>query len=93
MCSMRRVVVVAPLYKERLDELELLAYSHNAEILKRYDIVGVYPEGMDLSFYRQLDLDVSFHAFGRRDFASVRRYNRLLISPRFYSAFSNIIST
>lgn len=83
-----RAVVIVPLYKAELRGEEEASFVHNAEVLKHHDIVAVYPEGLDVSYYGCIAPDVKYRAFGANDFSSVKRYNRLLISPRFYKSFA-----
>jgi hypothetical protein len=56
--------------------------------LRNYDVVAVHPEGLDLSFYRLLDVDVKFCEFNSKYFDGIRGYNRMMIAPWFYKAFS-----
>lgn len=84
----KRAVVVVPVYKPELSEHEAASFVHNARVLHKHDVVAIYPEGLDLSFYQVIAPEVQYRAFGKDDFASVERYNRLMTSPRFYEAFS-----
>ena len=84
----KKAVVVVPVYKTELDEAETASFIHNADVLKNHDIVVVYPDGLNLSFYKQIAPGVTYRAFRADDFSSVARYNRLLTSSRFYKAFS-----
>jgi hypothetical protein len=88
MIVMKKVVVVIPIYKVTLDELETRSFLNNVEVLKKYDVTVIYPAGLDLSFYTEIAPDIHYRAFGKNDFSSIRSYNRLLISPRFYRAFA-----
>jgi len=85
---MKQVVIVVPIYKPTLCDLERAGFQHNAEILKNYDMVAVYPEGMDVSFYKRLAPSIRFQSFPLKYFNGVRGYNRLMIAPFFYQAFS-----
>lgn len=84
-----KAVVVVPLYKETLSDLERKSFLHNMDVLSGQDVTAIYPRNMDLSFYRSIAPQLHYVAFGQHDFASVMRYNRLLISPRFYEAFAS----
>lgn len=85
---MNKVVVIIPLYKPQLDDFETLSFLHNVNILKLHRIIAVCPKGLDVSFYKSIAPEVSYCEFKERDFSSVKKYNRLLISPRFYKQFS-----
>lgn len=84
----KEAVVVVPVYKSRLNDDEAASFVHNANVLKNHDVVAVYPEGLDMSFYKDIAPMVRVKAFRKDDFDSVKRYNRLMTSVRFYQAFS-----
>jgi hypothetical protein len=86
--SRKQAVVVVPVYKTKLEGLEFASFVNNAQVLKSHDVVVIHPAGLDLSFYKQLDLDLKYHAFRKDDFANVRKYCSLVTHSRFYRAFS-----
>ncbi len=84
---MKKVVVVIPLYKPVLDRLEGAGFEHNIKMLSGHEIVAVYPEGMDLSFYINLVADIEYKPLRLGWFKGIRGYNRMMISPAFYDIF------
>jgi hypothetical protein len=85
---MKKVVVIIPIYKPELNDLETLSFCNNVKVLALYDIVAIHPEGLDLSFYEKLAPDLGFKSFAPNFFEGLRGYNRLMIAPWFYKAFS-----
>lgn len=86
--SRKKAVVVVPVYKTELDDVETASLINNAAVLKNHDVVVVYSEGLDVSFYKRIVPALKYQAFRKSDFSSVKHYDRLLISPRFYRAFA-----
>lgn len=84
---MKKVVIIIPLYKPHLNEYEIISVSQTCNVLNRYPIVIVHPEGMDTSTLSSLFKNVSFHAFPEEYFAGIMGYNRLMLSTDFYEAF------
>lgn len=85
---MKSAVVVIPVYKPELNEFEEASFRHNADVLKNHDTVVVHPEGLDLTIYKSLAPNVVFKAFAPKYFNGIRGYNRMMIAPWFYRAFS-----
>lgn len=89
--SNTKVKVVVPIYKEHLSERELLSLRNNAEVLARYPMVLLAPEGLNveptLSLFPQMVLQrVSTEWLGANGIAG---YNRMMLSKDFYSLFSD----
>jgi protein O-GlcNAc transferase len=82
------VVVVVPIYKPVLDAMEQFSLDHSLAQLAGRRKVFVGPQGMDLTHYRERYADVEFAGFDAAFFASIRGYNRLLMSPAFYQRFA-----
>jgi len=81
------VVVVVPIYKATLNPLEEVSLKQCKNILGNYDIVIVAPEGLDISFYRELYPYFSFLFLSKHHFESTISYSNLLLSSFFYENF------
>lgn len=80
------VVIVIPVYQDRLDWYEQISLARCFEVLGHDPIVFLAPEGRPLDFgaaYR----DVPRVTFPARYFTDVMGYNALLLSPAFYERF------
>jgi len=87
---MHKTIVLVPIYKERLDSLEQYSLDHSLAVLGgRHPVLFIGPEGLDLSGYQGRYPGLQYQAFPRECFASIPGYNRLLLSPAFYSRFLN----
>ena len=47
---MKKVVVVIPIYKEKLNDLEKISLAQVFDVLGAYDIYFVAPEGLDYDY-------------------------------------------
>ena len=84
--SSTKVAVVIPTYKEELDELEKISLAQARKILVNYPFVMVAPEGKNFSYFAPSDMVVQFPP---QFFQSVKTYNQLMMSPKFYEAFTD----
>lgn len=86
------VAVVVPLYKPQLSPEERASLRQTVEVLGKYPIVGLVPEGLDCSAilreFPSLDrLRVSDEWLGRKN--GIAGYNRMMLSAAFYDLFRN----
>ena len=81
---MKKVVVVIPIYKEKLNDLEKISLAQVFDVLGAYDIYFVAPEGLDYD-YRG---DAKEKTFPKKFFESVSSYNEFMLCADFYEAFS-----
>lgn len=88
-----KCVVVIPVYKERPDEEELRAFTHNVGVLRHHPIVLVTHPGCSTALYeekaREVEAAIQREDFDNCYFGSVKAYNALCLSPAFYERFSN----
>lgn len=84
----KQVVVLVPLYKSSLDELEKYSLDHSLTALEGRPVFFIGPKGLDRSFYSEHYATVPFHPFDPPCFESVQEYNRLLLNPSFYEGYS-----
>ncbi|MBR5885367.1 MAG: hypothetical protein IKY93_01800 [Alistipes sp.] len=86
-----KVKVVVPIYKKRLGDRELRSFLNNAEVLARYPMVPLAPEGLDISATTQLApqaevMRVSKNWLGEKGIAG---YNDMMMSKSFYQLFED----
>lgn len=82
------IVIVVPIYRGDLRELELISFMQLINTLNKYDIYIVAPENIRLpDEVRRQDLPVKY--FQKEYFESVHSYNRLMLSVEFYKSFEN----
>ncbi|MBQ8423479.1 MAG: hypothetical protein IJY36_04395 [Coprobacter sp.] len=89
---MNNVKVVIPLYKTPLPPREEQAVRHNAEILGKYPLCVVVPQGMPHDYLLQLAphatiIEVSDKWLGVKN--GIAGYNRMMTSRAFYDLFSD----
>ena len=87
----RKVKVVVPVYKPRLEGRELRSFKHNAEVLKRYPMVLLAPEGLNVEeLLKEVPecevVRVTPDWLGRN---GVDGYNRMMLSKEFYALFDD----
>lgn len=82
-----QVAVVIPIYKKEPSEYDLISIRQTINVLARYDLVIIAPEGLSLAAYETLYPDFQVLRFAPRYFEGVSGYNRLMLSSRFYRAF------
>ena len=85
-------IIVIPIYKEKLTELERVSLVRCCKILGKYNISLVCPSGLDIKEYSDF-LDkfgtrFNMEEFDKSFFESTKTYNLLLLSADFYKRFS-----
>lgn len=83
------VVVVTPIYKQKLTGNEEIAMRHSFNVLSSHDLWFICPEGMDTLFYQYAFPHVKYVFFPGEFFHSPSTYNKLMMSELFYEYFSN----
>lgn len=79
-----RIATVTPVYRNALTPDEQISLRHLRHFLAEYDNIIVAPNGLDVDL-----AGFAIRRFGRRYFQSATTYNRLLLSKKFYEAFSD----
>ncbi len=89
-----KVKVVIPIYKERLDELEVKMLSNNLAVLGSLEVAILIPEGLSTALIgQQIDIstceiiEVSSQWLGSIN--GISGYNRMMLSADFYNIFNN----
>lgn len=85
-----RVCIVIPVYKSTVTPYERVALTQCLRVLGHYPICFVKPESLDLTpLLNDLPDTIQTHSFADDFFRSVHDYNRLMLFPGFYGAFSD----
>lgn len=84
-----RVKVVVPIYREELDEYELISLEQNLRVLNAYPIVFIRPSGLDISRLLKKFPGCNEEIFDDTYFRNIAGYNRLMMSSDFYRRFSD----
>lgn len=85
-----KINVIIPIYRATLPDMEAAALRNNAELLGRYDLTLLAPEGLDISAVEALApaakvMRVSDEWLGRKN--GIAGYNRMMLSESFYRRF------
>lgn len=85
------VVIIIPLYKSFLDDLEIKSLKSVSSHLRDFDIYLIAPESLNLDFLKNYDIQFNFkiQRFENHFFKSIDGYNELLLSSNFYKTFIN----
>ncbi|MBL7830111.1 MAG: hypothetical protein JNK41_03725 [Saprospiraceae bacterium] len=79
--------IVIPVYKTIPNESELMSLKQTGKIFENEVIILICPENLDCSEYLKYIPRCKICRFPAEYFKSITGYNRLLLSPVFYSAF------
>jgi hypothetical protein len=85
----KQVTVIIPIYKSEPDNLEKNSFFQCQKILGHYPVFLVAPAGLDVSFYTNNFPSINVKFFDSSYFNSTLSYNRLMLAPSFYSAWSD----
>jgi Protein of unknown function (DUF5672) len=84
----QQCAIVIPAYRAKLDWNERISLDRAKQVFKnQYDIILVYPEGMDLSLYKSYDVFTQFIPMKAKYFSSVLMYSNLMNLSYFYQPF------
>lgn len=82
-----QVIIVIPVYKEKMTHEESISLRQCMTILHCYPIVLVAPENLDLSAYLLLYPQLTEVRFPPGYFDGIHGYNQLTMSVKFYEEF------
>jgi len=86
---MTDVVILVPIYKSQLDDIELFSLKFSIAQLKLgRKIKFICPRNLDISFYLFHFESIEFDSFPDSFFESVLGYNQLLLQVEFYRFYS-----
>ena len=83
---MKDVIIIIPIYKEKLSETENISLNQLRNVLKDYSICFVAPEKLK-SLPTIMGEKVKY--FSDDNFANIESYSRLLLDYRFYQLFAD----
>jgi len=84
---MNDVVVLIPIYKDELDEIERYSIDHSSAVIQGRSIIFIGPRNINRNFYLTHYPNIPHIEFDDDCFASIPGYNRLLMSADFYQRF------
>jgi hypothetical protein len=85
------VAVIVPIYKETINETELVSLKQCLKILNNYPIIFIGPSSLNTQAYEDLcsdKVDFNITRFEDNYFNSIAGYNKLMLSPKFYNSFA-----
>ena len=85
---MKKVIVV-PLYRSEMSAEETASLRQCGKIFSSRDIVFAAPEKLDCQIQQQSISSARIERFDDSYFTSISSYSRLLLTPEFYSRFSD----
>lgn len=89
---MSNPVVVIPIYKQDLTEMEMNSLKQCFRILGSYSVVFVCAKSQDITFYQNILTEQNYSAFFKRFpdkyFRDVNCYSKLLLNKAFYEQFT-----
>ncbi len=83
----KNIVILIPVYKPVLDELECRSLSCSIAALPGREIFFIGPSSLDRKVYSDSYANIPFLGFDDGCFSSIEGYNRLLLSQEFYEKF------
>jgi hypothetical protein len=82
-----QLAILVPVYRSVIDPQETVSLESTFRVLGRHHLVMVKPEGLDTSALEARFPFKAVETFEPSYFASIRGYNRLLLSTEFYQRF------
>lgn len=87
--ELNKCVIVVPIYKPEFDNDEFHSIKQLFNILGKYNIVAIYPESLDLSYYKNNFNFYDYYSLWDEHFQNYPNgYNNLMMSEGFYEMFS-----
>lgn len=83
------VKVIIPIYTTELSDTEWISLDRCFDILKRYSICFVIPDGLDMTVIEKRYGKRETYSFDKSYFKGLKGYNRLMLSSEFYKTFSD----
>ncbi len=92
---MKKVVIIIPIYKEKISKSEQTSLIQCMKVLGKYPIIFVGPRSLNTNFYEYLckNKNISFQIKRFKDeyFKGLAEYSRLLLNKDFYKTFKSRI--
>lgn len=89
MIEKKDIAVVIPIYRQRLTNNESLSLKQCLSVLKDYPIIAIHPQSLDLATTDYGGLLPNTIDLPDNNFASLRSYNKMVLSPEFYELFAD----
>lgn len=86
--TVNKVIVLVPIYKAVLSELEQFSLDYSLETLSHREVRFIAPVSLDMSAHLARHPGIPVDHYPDNCFASVRDYSRLLMNPRFYAHYA-----
>jgi hypothetical protein len=83
------VKIVIPVYKKDIDLYEQKSLNQCCKILSSYPAAFVKPQSLDIAELKKDYPQIAEENFADHYFENITGYNRLMMSPEFYSRFSD----
>ena len=83
----KRLVVIIPVYQNRLNDSETISVRICQKKMSKYDIYFIAPFGLNMEAYREF-ASIKVKRFPDHYFKGVDTYNKLMMNPKFYVEFS-----
>ncbi|MBD0259021.1 MAG: hypothetical protein ICV83_25160 [Cytophagales bacterium] len=84
-----RVVVVIPVYRDRMTHAEDVSFRRCVAVLGHYPIALAAPEGLPVEAYTSLCPGLRVKRFPAPFFDGIQGYNQLTLSVSFYESFAD----
>lgn len=88
---MQKVVIIIPVYKNKLSKSEQASLNQCIKILGKYPLKFICPKDLDINFYEKLltekNCNFSFEKFDKNHFKNLMNYSKLLLNKNFYKRF------
>lgn len=90
MCNVdKRVTIVVPIYKDKLEWNEEISLSRILAVFSRYPIIFILPVGKNFSYLPESDDRIRQLAVPAQWMMSLSAYNKMMLSASFYEMFAN----
>ncbi|MBK7001210.1 MAG: hypothetical protein IPH35_14930 [Rhodoferax sp.] len=83
------VLVLIPIYKDKLDDIERYSVEYSLSALANREIRFIGPQSLDIAYYASHYKNIPFESFPAPCFESIEEYNRLLLSKYFYDRYDD----
>ena len=83
---MGKAAVVIPFYHHDLTAYEQISFRQCLNVLDKYPIILIVPNGMDEKFYPHVE-NIIYEKVPDKWLKSVRTYNKMMLSEEFYRRF------
>jgi hypothetical protein len=82
-----KIAIVIPNHRATLKWNEDISLRRCKEVFGGYDVILVYPQGIDITEYKKYDIISKYIPLKQKYFSSEAMYNRLMNIPYFYKFF------